>query len=205
MIARRGVTVQQALESIVQRIVNAFEPGAMLPGDPVFMSHSSEIDMQTFERLAREGSWIDVPHDVVCANPLAPAFMTPEAFARLLPVYLVVSLTRYAECDTLTSTLITCLTPPSAEDARQFDALVEELRALDPDALLDEPEPAALNVGDPLVELFMERVAALNPEEKGAVRDYLAYIHAVHGEDFPVFGPKQALERYWARVAGPAS
>src|SRR4051812_21426089 len=109
------------------------------------MSHSSEVDMRTFERLAREGSWIDVPHDFLCGNPLALAFMTPAAFARLLPAYLIVSLSRYADSGTLTSTVLTCLTPPDAADARQFQALVEDLRALDPDVLLEEPGPVSLD------------------------------------------------------------
>lgn len=175
----------------------------MLPlGDPVFMSHSSEVDMPTFERLAREDSWIDFPHDFIGANPLAPAFMTPAAFARLIPAYLVVSLTRYAESGALTSTVLTCLTPPDPADASAFEAQVEGLRARAPDVLLEEPGPSSLDVGDPLVTLFLERVGALNPHEKAAIRDYLAYIDAAHGEDFPVFGPRQALERYWAGAAG---
>lgn len=188
-------------EQIVQRIVDAFKPRELLQGEPIFFSHSSEVDMQTIDRLARRSNWIDFPHDVLCANPLALAFMTPEAFAWFLPVYLVVSITRYFESETLTSTLLTCLTPPDDADSRQFETLVEEIRALDPDVLVEEPRPVSLGADDELLEQFMERVAGLNPDQKAAVRDYLEFIDAAHGEDFPVFGPKQALDRYWTRVA----
>ena len=188
-------------ERIVQRIVDAFGPRTLPERDPIFLSHSSEVDMRTIERLAGRSRWMELPHDVLCANPLALAFMTPDAFAWFLPAYLVVSVTRYAESDTLTSTLLTCLTPPDEADARQFEALVQETRALDPDVLVDEPRPDSLDADDDLLEHFMERAARLNPHEKAAVRDYLEYIDAAHGEDFPVFGPQQALERYWATGA----
>lgn len=190
------------LERVVQRIADAFKPRGLPTGNPVFQSHSSEVDMQTIERLARQGTWVDFPHDVVCANPLALAFMTPEAFAWFLPVYLVVSVTRYFETDTLTSTILTCLTPPDEADSRQFDALVEEIRALDPNALIEEPRARSLDADDELLDHLLQRFSQLNPDEKAAVRDYLEYIDAAHGDDFPVFGPKRALDRYWAQAAG---
>jgi hypothetical protein len=188
-------------ERIVQRIVDAFKPRELPEDDPIFLSYSSEVDMQTIKRLARQRNWIHFPHDVLCNNRLALAFMTPKAFAWFLPAYLVVSVTRYSESETLTSSLITCLTPPDEADSRQFETLVEETRALDPDLLVDEPRPVSLGADDELLEHFMERVAGLNLDEKAAVRDYLEYIDTAHGEDFPAFGPRQALDRYWARGA----
>jgi hypothetical protein len=191
-------------EQIAQRIVDAFKPRELPEGDPIFVSRSSEVDMPTIKRLARQSDWIDFPHDVLCANPLALAFMTPEAFAWFLPAYLVASVTAYSESDTLTSSLITCLTPPDEADSRQFETVIEETRALDPDLLVEEPRPVSLGADDELLAYFMERVARLNLDEKSAVRDYLEYIDVTHGEDFPVFGPKQALDRYWAMPAtGP--
>jgi hypothetical protein len=193
--------MERTSERIVQRVVDAFKPRELREGDPIFLSHSSEVDMQTIERLARQSNWINFPHDVLCNNPLALAFMTPEAFAWFLPAYLVVSVTLYSESETLTSSLITYLTPPDEADSREFETLVEETRALDPDLLVEEPRPVSLDADDELLEHFMERVARLNLDEKAAVREYLEYIDAAHGEDFPVFGPKQAMDRYWARVA----
>jgi hypothetical protein len=195
--------VAQPSERIAQRIVDAFRPKELPKGDPIFLSHACEVDMETIERLARQSNWIDFPRDVLCANSLALAFMTPEAFAWFLPAYLVVSVTRYSESGMLTSTVITCLTPPDEADSRQFETLVEELRALDPDVLLEEPRPGSLHADGKLFEHFMERFTGLSLAEKAAVRDYLEYIDAAHGEDFPVFGPKQALDRYWATVARP--
>ena len=190
-------------EKIAQRIVDAFRPRELPEDDPMFLSHSSEVDMQRIERLAQLTHWMDFPRDVLCDNPLALAFTTPKAFAWLLPACMVVSVTQYSECDTLTSSVITCLTPPDEADSRQFETLVEEVRALDPDLLVEEFQTDCLHADDELLEHFMERVGGLNPHEKAAVRDYLDYIDATYGEDFPVFGPKQALDRYWARVASP--
>lgn len=191
-----------AAEEVIQRIVVAFERRSLPEGAPIFRSYSSEVDTQEIERLARHTTWIDFPHDVLCDNPLALAFMTPEAFAWLLPAYLVMSVTLYSETDTLTTTLITCLTPPDEADADQFEALVEDMRALDAD--VHEAPTDSLGADDELLQLFMERAAVLTQDEKAAVRDYLEYIEATHGADFPAFGPKQALDRYWKRAAPSA-
>jgi hypothetical protein len=188
-------------ERLAQRIVDAFKARELPEDDRIFLSHSSEVDARTIERLARQGSWIDFPHDVLRDNPLTLAFLTPRAFAWFLPAYLVVSATQYSGSEALTSALITCLTPPDEADSRRFETLVEETRALDPDVLVEEPGPVSLGADPEVFEYFMERFAGLNPDEKAAVRDYLEYIDAAHGEDFPVFGPKQALDRYWARVS----
>jgi len=186
-------------ERIAQRIVDAFRPRDLPGGDPIFLSTSYEVDTQTLERLARQGSWIDLGHEVLCENPLALAFMTPDAFAWFLPAYLLVSVIGYSESG-LTSTIITCLTPPDEADSVRFQTLVDETAELDQDLLVEEPQPVSLGTDDKLVELFTERFASLSLDQKAAVRDYLEYIDAAHGEDFPVFGPKQALDRYWARV-----
>lgn len=187
-------------DRITRRIVDAFWPRELSEGS-IFISHSSEVDMPTFERLARQGLSSDFPHDVLCANPLALAFMTPEAFAWFLPAFMVVSVTQYSESGTLTSTVITCLTPPDEADSRQFDQLVEEIRALDPDLLGEETGSGSLGADDELLAQFMERVAPLTLPEKAAVRDYLEYIEVAHGMDFPAFCPQQALDRYWAAAA----
>jgi hypothetical protein len=117
-------------------------------------SPSFEVDIADARSLARQSSWIDVPHDVVRDNPLAPAFMTAEAFAWFLPVYMIVSATQYYESETLTSTLMTCLTPPDPADAREFQALVDDIHALDPDLLLEEPQPVSFGGADKLLKQF---------------------------------------------------
>jgi hypothetical protein len=184
-------------EDVIRHIVLAFERRSLHKGAPIFRSYSSEVDTEAMERLARDTAWIDLPHGVLCDNPLAPALMTPEAFAWFLPAYMIMSITLYAETDTLTTTLVTCLTPPDDADAAQFAALVEDMRAVGVE--VDEaPDSGREDAG--LLELFMERTAALTQNEKEAVRAYLEYMDAMHGADFPVFGPKQALDRYWRMV-----
>ena len=196
--------MEQTPEVIIQRIVVAFERRELPESGLVFQSHSFEVDTQIIERLARQTTWIDFPRDVLCENPLALAFMTPEAFAWFLPAYLVMSVARYAETRTLTSSLLTCLTPPDEADAREFKALVDEMHALDPDILLEEDATDALGADEELLQFVMERAAVLTQDEKVAVRDYLEYIEAAHGADFPDFGPKLALDRYWAAAARTA-
>jgi hypothetical protein len=187
-------------QEIILRIVAAFEQRTLPEGAPLFESYSSEVDTDEFERLARHTTWIEFPKDVLCDNPLAPAFLTPEAFAWLLPAYLVVSVTLYSETDTLTGTLLTCLTPPDDADAVAFKALTDDMAALG--VALDEDLPDNyLGADDGLREHFGVRAAVLTQDEKVAIRDYLEHIEAVHGADFPVFGPKQALDRYWRAAA----
>lgn len=188
-------------EDVIQHIMLAFEKRSLHEGAPIFQLFSPEVDTETIERLARESVWIDLPHEVLCDNPLALALMTPEAFAWFLPAYMVMSITLYAETDTLTTTITTCLTPPDDADKAQFAQLVEDMRALSVE--VDEAEAGSADEDAGVLQLFRERVAVLTEVEKAAVRDYLEYIHATHGADFPVFGPKQALDRYWRTAAPP--
>lgn len=188
-------------EDVIQHIVLAFEPRSLPEGAAVFRSYSSEVDTEAIERLAHDTAWIDLPHEVLCDNPLALALMTSEAFAWFLPAYLVMSITLYAETDTLTTTLITCLTPPDDTDAAQYALLVEDMRALGVE--VDAAWAGSVGEDADLHRLFMERAAALSQAEKAAVRDYLEYVDATHGADFPVFGPTQPLDRYWRMAAPP--
>ena len=188
-------------QEIIQRIVVAFDERKLAGSGPIFLTHSCEVDIRALEELARRSSWPNFPNDVLGENSLALTFMTPEAFALFLPAYLVLSVKRYSETDTLTASLITCLTPPDEADAREFEELVEEIRAIDPHLLLEEPSTEALDASDETLQLFMDRAAVLKREEKTAVRDYLEYIHTTYGADFSAYGPKQALDRYWAEAA----
>lgn len=186
-------------EETIQHIVIAFKDRRLPQGAPVFLSYSSEVDTAVLERLARDTAWVDLSHDVLCDNPLAVALMTPEAFAWFLPAYMVMSITLYAQTDTLTTTIVTCLTPPDGADEVQFTELAEEMRALGVE--VDEAEAGSVDEDAGVHQLFMDRVAVLTTIEKAAVRGYLEYIDAAHGADFPVFGPEQALERYWRMAA----
>lgn len=186
-------------QDTIQRIANAFEDRILPNADPVFQSYTCEVDMRVMARLAHQTTWFDFPGEVVCNNPLALAFMTPEAFAWFLPAYLVRSISPYRGADSLTTTILTCLTPPDAADASTFQSLVEQLHALNAD-IIDEAEIDSLGPNDRLLQLFLDRASVLDDCEKAAVRDYLEYMDATHGADFPVFGPKDALDRYWTRT-----
>lgn len=184
-----------AAQELIQHIVAAFARRSLPPSISIFQSHSSEVDTTELERIARHAKWIDVGHDLISDNPLAIAFMTPEAFAWFLPAYLVLSVTLHSEIDSLTGTILTCLTPPDPTDADEFGALAADMAALGVD--LDEDLPDNLGADERLRQVFSARTAVLTREEKVAVREYLEHLEAEHGAEFPAFGPQQALDRYW--------
>jgi hypothetical protein len=192
--------MRDAPADTIGNICEAFEHRVLAQDDPVFVSQSSEVDLATFQKMARTTKWRDIPHSVVVDNPMALAFATPAAFAWLLPAYMVVSVSMYAQTDLLTAGILTCLTPPDEADDHLCRQLVEEMRAIDP-GLADDLPPDDTGAYDELARVFMDRAETLTPSEKGAVRDYLEYIEAAHGADFPAFGPRQALNRYWDRQA----
>lgn len=188
-------------EEVILHIVAAFKQRRLQEGAAIFQSYSLEVDTDALERVASDTAWIDIPHQLLCANPLAPALMTPQAFAWFLPAYLVMSIALYAQTDTLTTTLITCLTPPDDADAVAFAALAEQMHELGVE--VDDAWTGCASGDADLLRVFMERASALTRDEKVAVREYLEYIDATHSADFPVCGPKQALDRYW-RLAVPS-
>ena len=54
--------------------------------------------------------------------------------------------------------------------------------------------------GEPEVT-FQERIAGFDPAQNKAIYQFLIYMRAVHGEEFPDHAPDRALERYWNRYA----
>lgn len=185
---------------VVRQIRAAFRARARPRADAVFESPPVEVDGRALESLARRAStWDELPQDVLADNPLALAFMSPEAFAWFLPAYMILSIERYVETDMLTGSVIARLTPPDPADAREFEQLVEHMRELDLE--LDESASGCFSVDDSLQRDFDARVALLGDDERAAVRDYLRYVEAEHGADFPVFGPQQALARFWAHTS----
>lgn len=190
------MTQARASADIIDRIMVAFGPRELPNNVPVFGSHYFEVDTKTLEALARQTPrWADLPRDVLGANPLATAFMTPAAFAWFLPAYMVTSIVLFHETDTLTSSLIGRLTPPDDEDARNYETLAKQSGQA-----VDESLLKLLRADDEKVQEFMDRVAPLTQNEKEAVREYLEYIDSEYGANFPASGPKQALDRYWART-----
>ena len=189
-------------EEIIRHIAAAFKHRTLPKDDAVFQSHTFEVDMQSFERLAQMVEWFDFPLDILYNNSIAPAYLTPKAFAWLLPAYMVVSVALYNETDTLTTSLITCLTPPDETDAPMFETLARELQLLGVD-IAEESGMDILGADDELLELFMARAAVLTEAEITAVRSYLEFVDDAHGADFPAMGPRQALDRYWRGAVRP--
>jgi hypothetical protein len=192
--------MRDAPADTIGKIAAAFEHRVLAQDDAVFMSESSEVDTAAFRQMARTTKWHDIPHSVVIGNPMALAIATPAAFAWLLPAYMVVSVAMHAQTDVLTAGILSCLTPPDEVDDDLFRQLHQETRAIDPE-LADDLPPDDFGADEELSRIFMDRAEKLTPPEKRAVRDYLEYIEAAHGADFPAFGPRQALSRYWGRQA----
>ena len=189
--------MQQAHIDIIERITLAFETRTLAADDPVFAAVSDEIAMEVMITHAR-GRWVDIPHKALIENPMTLAFATPPAVAFFLPAFMVLSVVMHAQLDGFTASIISALTPAAAEDQTVFQALEDELRLLDPDLLGDDFGAADLAAHPAVTAHFRESAAQMDVVQKAAVRDYLLFIEAHHGADFPVFGPRQALERFWA-------
>ncbi len=194
--------MEHSPEKTIQLITDAFEHRKLQENAQIFLSHSPEVDTEIIEDLVRRDTWTNFPHQIVCDNSIALAFMTPEAFAWFLPIYMIISLNLYDETDTLTTTLITCLTPPNDAETAEFERLMKEIQSFDPDLFEDEEEEYenALGTDDQLLQLFNERTASLTHQEKAAVKNYLEYVNITHGLDFPISGPKEALNLYWTEA-----
>lgn len=192
--------MKSTAKEIINRIRLAFERRELVDKEDVFMSYTYEGDIAAFKKLAYYDSWQDLPQKVLQANPEAPMFMTTPAFAWFLPAYLTISIVDYSRNGSLASGMITCLTPPDEVDASIYDALIDDLRKVDP-ALVGESDSSVFRENDDQLQRFEDFVNLLNLEEKIAIRDYLLYIDANYSADYPVFGPKLALERYWSIVA----
>ncbi|WP_010523357.1 DUF6714 family protein [Aquimarina agarivorans] len=186
-------------ELLIQSIAHAFQHRKLPKSKSLFMSNSSEIDTQKMEQIAFETEWINFPNDILLKNSEALNFMNPEAFAWLLPAYLILSITLYSETDTLTGTIINCLTLPDDADANEFESLTKEMYAQDPE--FEETNfTGSLEADKELLDFFYNRVTLFNKDEEIAIRNYLIYINEMYGKDFPVYGPKNALDRYWLKA-----
>lgn len=185
-------------EVVIKLIHKAFEERKLPEDDPVFSSYSHEIEDRKMQDLAHRVPWVNIPHNIICDNPGALAYMTPHAFAYFLPAYLIISVTRFAETDTLSMSIITNVTLPNEEDADEFEELLEDLKTIDPD-LADEIETPTFRVDNTIKKEYQERIDTLSMEEKIAVKEWLQFIHDVYGSYFPAFGPKQALDRFWSQ------
>ena len=190
--------MQERLEITLTAISAAFAERCLPNGDSVFTARSPELDSEKLAELARQCRWPDVPWDALCANSIALAFATPAAFAYFLPACMTASLKRYGECGALTSMLLTCLTPADDSDAVTMAALERDFEALEPGFLRESAPSDGIGADEETEEEFARRIAPLTVAERAAVREYLKYLDDVHGHDFPVFGPGEALERFWA-------
>ena len=165
----------------------------------VFFSDSQDFNKKLLENYVNQMEWYELPSGDIIKNREALAYMNPKAFAWFLPAFIITSMEKYKVSDTLTHSIITCLTPPDKIDALLFKEQLNEMRKTE--QYFEETDSAAsFGENDLLLNLFEERSNELNALEKAAVRDYLLYIHVNYRNDFPVFGPLQALERYWAKI-----
>jgi hypothetical protein len=189
--------MEERLESVLATISQAFAERGLPEGDPVFTAGSPELDSDRLATLARQCRWLDLPGELLCGNSIALALASPPAFAYLLPACMTVSLKRYPECGALTSMLLTCLTPVDESDAETMAGLEGDFERLEPGVLEESASPDVFAETEGEREVFAARVAVLTAEEREAVRAYLRCLDEVHGDDFPAFGPRQALERFW--------
>ncbi|MEP9359587.1 hypothetical protein [Sphingomonas sp. KR3-1] len=185
-------------KDILARIADAFAERGLPPDEPMFAGGAPDLDAAGLAALAQQGGWQVLPWNALCANSAALAFATPAAFAYLLPACMCASLAHYAKCGALTSMLLTCLTPQDDSDIETMAQLERDFEELEP-GFLDEDSASWVFARDEGAdEAFEQRVALLTGPERDAVRAYLQHLDEAHGRDFPVFGPREALDRFWA-------
>ncbi|KTE34622.1 MULTISPECIES: hypothetical protein [unclassified Sphingopyxis] len=185
-------------DAALAEIAEAFAGRGLAPGDPLFAVASPELDQDRFSGFARPGGWADIPWQALCGNAIALALATPAGFAFLLPAAMTASLAHYAECGALTSMLLTCLTPEDAGDAEAMADLERDFEALEPGFLGEGAAGGLFGADDAMQRAFVRRVALLSVPERAAVRAWLVALDDRHGADFPMFGPREALGRFWA-------
>ncbi|WP_010179369.1 DUF6714 family protein [Aquimarina agarilytica] len=182
-------------KKVIQDIATAFAERSLPVEDSVFFSFSSEIDTKKIITTAKTTSWLNFPHELIYSNPEALNYTTSAAFTYLLPAYLIQSIAMYSQTGILTTSILSNLTPPDQTDADQFNELLDDLS--DELGIYEDSSAALMGADDEILNLFNDRVNLLNVNEKKAIKYYLLYIAEFHGDDFPLFGPKQALDRYW--------
>ncbi|MEA3064215.1 MAG: hypothetical protein QOJ27_650 [Sphingomonadales bacterium] len=192
------MSLENRLETTAAAIGAAFAGRSLPKKDPVFASGSPELDSDHLLALARQHGWRDLPWTSLCANSIALALATPAGFAYFLPACMTASLKHYAQCGSLTSMILTCLTPDDEGDSETMAELERDFESLEPGFLGEGSSSGIFAESEGMREEFEERIAPLTGEEKAAVRVYLKYLDEVHGDDFPAFGPREALERFWA-------
>lgn len=185
------------IETTLAGIQQAFAARRLPADDPVFTSHSPELDADLLLELV-QGEWTDLPWQALCRNSIALALATPAAFAYFLPAAMAASLAHYAKCGALTSMLLTCLTPQDDSDVETMAQLERDFEELEPGFLDEDSSSGVFAKGEGEDEDFEQRIALLTGPERDAVRAYLRCLDDLHGADFPVFGPREALERFWA-------
>lgn len=186
------------IETTLADTSQAFAARGLPADDPVFTSPSPEFDAGLLLELVRQGEWTDLPWRALCGNSIALALATPAAFAYLLPACMSASLTHYGECGNLTSMLLTCLTPQDDSDIETMAQLERDFEELEPGLLDEDSASGVFARSEEADEDFEQRIALLTGPERDAVRAYLQHLDEAHGRDFPVFGPREALDRFWA-------
>lgn len=190
--------MEKQVIATIDAIATGFARRGLPAEDPVFAAYSPELESDRLRALARQGGWRDLPWQLLCRNADALALATPEAFAYFLPAAMAASLAHYAECGALTSMLLTCLTPQDDSDVETMAQLERDFEELEPGFLDEDSASGVFAQDEGADEDFEHRIALLTGPEREAVRAYLRCLDALHGADFPVFGPREALERFWA-------
>jgi hypothetical protein len=190
------------LERTLADILAAFDERRLHGDEPWFTSRSPEVDVDALTALIRGTEWPNLPWRTLCSNSVALAFATPAAFRYLLPACMSASLAHYVECGTLTSMLLSCLTPEDDRDAETFAELERYMESLEDGFVAETGSHDALSKTDETQAHFEGRKGLLTAAERDAVTSYLRYLDDVHGGDFPVFGPQEALARLWGGADG---
>jgi len=160
-------------EQVISQIRLAFADVTRPEADNIVIGHDPE---SVEVRIAFEGKdWHDIGVGVLVPQRMdSLCFMTPEAYHYYLPAYMITGIEVYYDSDLALDSAVDSLTKPEPQDGSYY-----RKESLD---------------------TFRRRIGLLSNEQKKAVRVFLEYLDSEHGDDYPIWGPRTALERYWRSV-----
>jgi hypothetical protein len=187
--------------TLLVRIDEAFgdEP---YPGDDHIVRAASDLESARIRDVLAGSHWRDVAYEDLERLHSALPFLSAEGYRFYLPAFMAFSIVDFQRAGTIPDEVVRSLTPPLPTDIDRISRLAKTHPEAQPfgskewDALMAATREA-LGPGGPAESVFSERAAGFGADQAGAIRAFLEYMRDVHGDDFPLSEPAEALDRYW--------
>ncbi len=160
-------------EELTQLIEAAFAETAY-PGDERLVSESCDLEVAA---AFRGRHWRELPLDMLARYHEALFFFTPEAYCYYLPAFLLASALHYDEADLIPHSVVFSLIAPT-----QREIILRPVAFSSP---LPKQE---------VIDFYQRRMERLTAGQRQAIRCFLEFMKAHHGEDDPFRDFDRALE-----------